>query len=516
MNRNTRKALTAECRVLQQRMIGELHELEGEDVRREYAFALLVRLLFAYFLQQQGLLDGNPRYLQSQLERCRNVNQPFSLFLATLAHWGLGVPAQERPFFATQFFGTIPYLSGDLFLPHPVELGRTGRGEWAIPELPNSLFEEALAAFQRFTWTLAEADAASAMDGGPEGIVTSAFLGALAENQVENRKKTGSFYMPAPICSYIVRQTCEPAILQRFEQITGRACASVEQLIETASASDCALLLFVVLPTQSICDPAVGAGDFLVAALDRMADIYAGVMERAAALRHPVLEGWMQDFVDNHPGRAFGLKKRVLCRNLFGVDIQQPPLDVSRLRLSLDALSSVTQPGGNIALANLAYALRRGNSLIGVERITEKEEAQLARIHPGYRKLVATRNALVRCYRESLGNPVRLAALRADIDALRRAAYESLNRVLLERLIEHGAKIEVAGEPADRSRSNRQKRDFTIEDIRAFDPFHWAFDFEEVMSGPWWNRLDGDEAQVSEVNGRMRVRFGPERERSHA
>ena len=176
----------------------------------------------------------------------------------------------------------------------------------------------------------------------------------------------------------------------------------------------------------------------------------------------------------------------------------------------------MTQPGGNIALANLAYALQRGNSLIGVERITEKEEAQLARIHPGYRELVATRNALVRCYREALGNPVRLAALRADIDALRRAAYESLNRVLLERLIEHGAKIEVAGEPADRPRSNRQKRDFTIEDILAFDPFHWAFDFEEVMSGPWWNRLDGDEAQVSEVNGRMRVRFGPERERSHA
>ena len=249
MNRNTRKDLQARCQALHRRMGEELREqIEDEGMRSDYAFTLLLRLVFAYFLQQKGLLDGDASYLQSRLERCGRADQSFSLFLACLTYWGFGTPTAERTGFAWQLLGKVPYLSGSLFYPHPSERLRSGQTTWAVPELSNQVFEEALAAFQWYTWTLVEGKDF----GGPEGVVTPAFLGTMAEHHVEHRKQTGSFYTPADICTYIVRQTCEPLILQQYEQMTGCHCDSVEQLIESLDDRDCALLLFVILPTLSI------------------------------------------------------------------------------------------------------------------------------------------------------------------------------------------------------------------------------------------------------------------------
>ena len=509
MNRNTRKDLHARCQTLYQRIVEELREIEDEGMRHDYAFTLLLRLVFAYFLQQHGLLDGDPGYLQSRLKRCSSADQSFSLFLACLTYWGLGTPTEERTGFAQQMLGKVPYLSGSLFYPHPSERLRSGQATWAVPELPNQIYEEAFAAFQWYTWTLVEGEGSD----GPEGVVTPAFLGALAEHHVENRKRTGSYYTPVEICTYIVRQTCEPLILRQYELMTGRHCDSVEQLLDGLDDRDCALLLFVILPTLSGLDPACGAGDFLVVALDRMADIYQRVVERAESLRHPLLDGWIADFDGAYPCREFGLRKRVACRNLFGVDIQQPPLDVAKLRLALNLLKCVGRFDEELALPNLDYSLPRGNSLVGLDRITEKEQALLAGIHPGYNDLVETRNELVRLYQSAVGNPVTLAALRAEIDDCRAAAYQSLNRVLLSRLGEKRVQRRGAGT----GRSTRSRRasepDFTLDSLLRLDPFHYAFDFDAVMNRPWWARLDGEEAEVIQVDGRFKVCFGLERGR---
>jgi MmeI, DNA-methyltransferase domain len=509
MNRTTRKDLQARCQAIHQRMTEELRvQVEDEGTRSDYAFTLLLRLLFIYFLQQQGVLDGDACYLQTRLERCRDAGQPFSLFLACLTYWGFGTPATERSGFVEPLLGKVPYVSGSLFSPHPSERQGLGRATWAVPELSNQVFDEALAAFGWYRWTLVEGAGFS----GPEGLVTPAFLGTLAEHRVEHRKQTGSFYTPEPICSYIVRETCEPLILQQYEQLTGRHFDSIEPFLAALEARDCALLLFVILPTLSILDPACGAGDFLVAALDRITALYQQVIERAAGLRHHLLEDWISDFDRGYPCREFGLRKRVASRNLFGVDIQQTPLEVAKLRLALNLLKCVGRDEVELALPNLDYALPRGNSLVGIARITEKEQVLLARLHPGYGELVRFRNELVRLYRTAVGNPVTLASLRADIDDCRDRAYQSLNRVLLEQLNEKQEAREGAGE-GRKTRRGRRESGFTLEGLVSMDPFHYALDFDEVMHGSCWARLDNEEAEVVQVDGKLGVRFGPERGR---
>ena len=507
MNRATRKDLQGRCQILHQRISAELGaQIEDEGLRSDYAFILFLRLLFTYFLQQQGLLDGDPGYLQTRLDRCRSVGQPFSLFLACLTLWGFGTPVEERTGFAGPLLGKVPYLSGSLFSPHPSERLQRGQATWAVPGLSNQIFEEALATFERYRWTLVE----EAGSDGAEGVITPAFLGTLAEHHVENRKRTGTYYTPVEICTYIVRETCEPLILKQFEQLTGRHCDSVDHLLDSLDERDCALLLFVVLPTLAVLDPACGAGDFLVIVLDRMTDIYRRVIERAERLHHPLLDGWIADFDRASPCREFGLRHRVACRNLYGVDIQQAPLDVTKLRLALALLKSVGKYSDALALPNLDYRLPRGNSLVGLDRITEREQAILAGIHPGYGALVERWNGLVWLYQSAIGSPSTLAALRAEIDDCRAAAYRSLNQAFLARM--DRGRAERRGSGAGRtSRNRRSGPAFTLDDLLRLEPFHFAFDFDPVMNRDIGARLDGEEAEVVQVGGRFRVRFGPER-----
>lgn len=512
MNRTTRKDLQPRCQAIHRRMTEELRaQVEDEGMRSDYAFTLLLRLVFAYFLQQQGLLDGDPGYLRTRLDRCRSAGQPFSLFLACLSYWGLGTPVEERTGFAGPLLGKVPYLSGSLFYPHPCERLQRGQATWAVPELSNQIFEEALATFQRYRWTLVEEEGSE----GAEGVITPAFLGTLAEHHVENRKRTGTYYTPVEICTYIVRETCEPLILQQYEQLTGRHCDSVDHLLDSLDERDCALLLFVVLPTLAALDPACGAGDFLVIVLDRVTDIYRRVIERAESLHHPLLEGWIADFDGAYPCREFGLRKRVACRNLYGVDIQQAPLDVTKLRLALSLLKCVGKYDGVLALPNLDYRLPRGNSLVGLDRITEREQALLAGIHPGYGDLVEQWNELVWLYQSAIGSPATLGALRAEIDDCRAAAYRSLNQALLARMDQ--SRSERRGSGAGRTASSRRNRPgFTLDSLLRLEPFHFSFDFDTVMNRPFWARLDGEEAEVVPANGRFKVRFGPRQGRPSA
>ena len=210
-----------------------------------------------------------------------------------------------------------------------------------------------------------------------------------------------------------------------------------------------------------------------------------------------------------HSCRAFALKKRVVTRNLFGVDIQKAPLAMAKMRLALSLLSGIEDTCEVDPLPNLDYALPRGNSLIGLDRLTEAELARLLSLYPQYEELVKRKNVLVRRYQDTCGNPTMLGELQEEIEACRRTAYVYLDRVLWEKVTKKGAMMEQKVRDSETGRNGTRKKPFTLEDLISLDTFHWAFDMDKVMNRCWWERLDGDEAEVIQSNGKFRVRFGP-------
>ena len=91
------------------------------DDRHAWTLAQITRLLFLRFVESEGWLDGNPRFLAEAFDRCliarrdptRHLLQP--LFFGTLNR-----VCEERSRFA-RAFGAIPFLNGGLFEPHVIE-----------------------------------------------------------------------------------------------------------------------------------------------------------------------------------------------------------------------------------------------------------------------------------------------------------------------------------------------------------------------------------------------------------
>ncbi|MFC6801502.1 Eco57I restriction-modification methylase domain-containing protein [Deinococcus caeni] len=76
-----------------------------------------------------------------------------------------------------------------------------------------------------------------------------------------------------------------------------------------------------------------------------------------------------------------------------------------------------------------------------------------------------------------------LTALREDIQRQKDTAYETLNALLHKQFHDLGIKYEeVTWDAAKGKEGKTKKRALTLDDITALKPFHWAFEFAEVMA----------------------------------
>jgi hypothetical protein len=124
--------------------------LQGD--REWYASVMLNRLMFVYFIQKQGFLDGDPDYLRNRLQRLqkeRGAGQFHSFyrrFLLRLFHEGLGQLARTAEL--DKLLGKIPYLNGGIFERHELE-----RDHKDI-DVPDAAFERIFAFFDAYQWRL--------------------------------------------------------------------------------------------------------------------------------------------------------------------------------------------------------------------------------------------------------------------------------------------------------------------------------------------------------------------------
>ncbi|MGI9041042.1 MAG: Eco57I restriction-modification methylase domain-containing protein [Gemmatimonadales bacterium] len=294
--------------------------LRAED-RHGLALLQLTRVLFLYFVQAKGWLAGREQFLSEQVDRClsrgRRVHRDLlrPLFFGTLNR-----PAGERSRTAAGL-GAIPYLNGGLFEPHPIE--RRLRGD-----IPNELWRDAFdGLFERFHFTLAE--------GHGDGGVAPDMLGRVFEGVMAPaaRRASGTYYTPASL----VRGVLEAALVAAAAGRLG--CTEPEAERRLLQGDETAVQ---VLDGFTLLDPAVGSGAFLLGALERLAATGAAD-GRAVAQR----------------------RRRVLQRNLFGVDLSAAAVRLTELRLWLAVIAHdrSERPEAVLPLPNLDCLIRQGDSL---------------------------------------------------------------------------------------------------------------------------------------------------------
>jgi hypothetical protein len=142
----------------------------------------------------------------------------------------------------------------------------------------------------------------------------------------KDRKSSGSYYTPKYVVNHIVKNTIEPTIKEIIKNNVDKQI-QIEKIL-----------------SLKILDPAMGSGHFLAGAVEYLATRLCQI-----------------EFGDILEDNYIERKRDVVRRCIYGVDINPLAVDLARLSLWLETLSS------DKPLSFLSAHLKTGNSLIGMD-----------------------------------------------------------------------------------------------------------------------------------------------------
>lgn len=171
-----------------------------------YTSVMLNRLMFCYFIQKKGFLNGDENYLRNKLrwvQEKKGNNQFFKSFykgfLVQLFRGGLNSPQHDDAF--EDMYGRIPYLNGGMFDVHQIER------DYDNIDIKDEAFESLFEFFDKWRWHLDTRVTASGRDINPD------VLGYIFEQYINDRAQMGAYYTKEDITEYIGRNTIIPYLL---------------------------------------------------------------------------------------------------------------------------------------------------------------------------------------------------------------------------------------------------------------------------------------------------------------
>lgn len=191
----------------------EIKDIKLNRNKQWYASVMLNRLMFCYFIQKKGFLDGNVNYLRDKLEWCQNEkgeNRFFKSFyqgfLMQLFQDGLNSPTHNHDF--ETVYGRIPYLNGGMFDCHQLEL------DYHDIDIADEAFEHLFEFFDKWRWHLDTRISASGKDINPD------VLGYIFEQYINDRAQMGAYYTKEDITEYIGRNCILSFLMDKVKDST--------------------------------------------------------------------------------------------------------------------------------------------------------------------------------------------------------------------------------------------------------------------------------------------------------
>jgi len=455
-------------------------EADGDDVRL-FAVDLMNRLIFIKFLEDKRIV--RPDLLDVLTDTYEDGIYPQSLYKTFLDPLFYDVfnekPDDRNPQVANlDVYAEIPYLNGGLFRP---KLNGTTTLDERDFDVRDSVLESIIDLLERYQFST---------DGGPTDIDPSV-LGNVFEKTInylttdpgDQNADLGAYYTPKEITRFSAEETVRPALMDRFKQVLrdGRDWPepAVEQydtlygLIDGLPGSgDLITALLSELDEFYVVDPAMGSGHFLTSVVEEIVNVRQALYARQ----------------DSHPS-LHRLKKTTVQHNIYGVDIMEPAVEIGKLRLWLSIISELREEDledldvEEIALPNITFNIRQGNSLIGYVGFPEETEDGLATFERWSEDSVRSRYKdvieQIELYEEYSAFPERAEEHRQRANELLAEYREELDDDILEDF-----RDAVDG--------------VTDDDLDEYTPFHFVLEFAEVyaeggfdviVGNPPWDRL---------------------------
>lgn len=297
---------------------------------RDYIKKMFGRIVFLYFLQRKGWLDGNRNYMHDLFVNSDKKDDFLDGVLEPLFFEILNTDKPYRTTAAKALPGSdsIPYLNGGLFAADEIDE--------LDCKFPESLFSKFFNFLDSYNFTIDENDANDAEIG-----IDPEMFGRIFENLLEDNKDKGAFYTPKEIVDYMCR---ESLIAYANQYFSAEKHKSIRKFIETLDASELSetekLDLRKHLQAVKICDPAIGSGAFPMGLVNLLSKLYVA----------------MKPDTDTSV-----MKRYIMEKNIYGVDIEKGAVDIARLRFWL---AMIVEEKKEIPLPNLHFKIMQGNSLL--------------------------------------------------------------------------------------------------------------------------------------------------------
>ena len=181
------------------------------------------------------------------------------------------------------------------------------------------------------------------------------------------RKSTASYYTPDEIVTFLVNRGFGQILADRSAKTAG----DVKSYLDDPSLENRKTCMERLLDIQ-VLDPTMGSGHFLVEALNRLTSWATEILRKHPA--HPLLEELEQDrnlILEEQKKKGITLdanllthdallKRKIMKRCIFGVDLNPMAVEIAKLALWLDSFAI------GVPLTYMDHHIRTGDSTIGV------------------------------------------------------------------------------------------------------------------------------------------------------
>jgi len=326
----------------------------------DYSLQLLNRIMFLYFVQKKRWLDNNPRFITnfwlSYKKEGMENDSFYEKWLSVLFFEAFNNKFFPRPYLSRDLNAALalaPYLNGGLFTPNKLDERRF--------KLSDTIFERIFTFFDKYNFTIREElplEVEVAVDPEMIGKVYESLVNISEE--ADERGEAGIFFTARTEIDFMCRRsiaeylcnyldvTLKPFIYEfvfaRTDEQKRVVDAKISQYKLWGRIED-------LLDDLTVIDPACGSGSFLVGMLNILADLYKRIYTH--------LNREMSDF---------DIKKSIIGRSLYGVDVMDWAVHVAELRLWLQLIVETELKAEQLKiqplLPNLSFKIRPGDSLV--------------------------------------------------------------------------------------------------------------------------------------------------------
>jgi uncharacterized protein YfkK (UPF0435 family) len=313
-------------------------------------------------LVPRGILSSDAVYINK--EYYHNVLE--KLFFEVL-----NTPQEQRRENILPDADKIPFLNGGLFEPHKLNDFYNGQPQYNLV-IPDGWFEQFFKILEQYNFTIDEnstVDADVSVDPEMLGRIFENLLAEVNPDTGESaRKATGSYYTPRTIVDYIVDQSLKQYLLTKTKIDEGRITALLSYEAPEVSLSDSEKISVIsALDEIKVIDPACGSGAFPMGVLHKMLlvlnkvdpDLRIWVDKRLERIADDIFKEEIKNKLERD--NLEYVRKLIIIRNsIFGVDIQQIAVEISKLR---------------VFLPNLEFKFVAANSLLGLPKAVPDRKA---------------------------------------------------------------------------------------------------------------------------------------------